>query len=68
MKPKKPNMNSLFSLIRGYLKTHLPKQRNLSEHKIESYREVLNQLVDFLQRQERASLQNVTFEMLTTEL
>ena len=56
---------TLFGAIHDYLKVYLPKQRNLSEHTQNSYREALNQLVDFVKRQSKVPLQDVTFEMLT---
>lgn len=58
---------ALFTLIRDYLKVYLPKQRNLSEHTINSYRQALELLVDFVKVQKQVPLQDVTFEMLTAE-
>lgn len=59
--------NPLFSLIHDYLKIHLPKQRNLSRHTINSYRIALELLVDFVKTQKGVPLQDVTFEMLTPD-
>jgi site-specific recombinase XerD len=58
---------SLFTHIHNYLKVYLPKQRNLSPHTINSYREALEQLVDFVKMYKQIPLQYVTFEMLNAE-
>ena len=60
-------MNSLFNLIRDYLKVYLPKQRNFSQHTIKSYSKALELLVEFLRDTKKIPLQDVTFEMMTTE-
>jgi site-specific recombinase XerD len=61
----KTGTNSLFAHIHDYLKVYLPKQRNLSKHTINSYREALELLVDFVKTQKQMPLTDVTFEMLT---
>ena len=64
---RKQTNNLLFSMIHDYLMIHLPKQRNLSQHTIDSYRKALDLLVDFVKVRKKVSLQDVTFEMLTPE-
>lgn len=59
--------STLFKLIHDYLKIYLPKQRKLSHNTIRSYREALELLIDFVKVQKNIPLQDVTFEMLTTE-
>jgi len=54
-------------LIHDYLKVYLPKQRKLSSNTIRSYREALELLVDYVKVQKEIPLQDVTFEMLTSE-
>jgi len=60
--------SSLFGLIHDYLKVYLPKQRKLSTNTIRSYREALELLVDFVKEQKGVPLQDVTFEMLTSDM
>lgn len=60
--------SSLFGLIHDYLKVYLPKQRKLSSNTIRSYREALELLVDFVKEQKGVPLQDVTFEMLTSDM
>jgi site-specific recombinase XerD len=63
----KTGTNSLFAHIHDYLKVYMPKQRNLSKHTINSYREALELLVDFVKMQKQTPLTDVTFEMLTAD-
>ena len=65
---KKSVANLLFSMIHDYLKIYLPKQRNLSDNTIGSYRVTLEQLVDYIQAQKKVPLHDVTFDMLTPEM
>ena len=65
---KKFGNNTLFSLIHDYLRVYLTKQRKLSHNTIRSYREALELLVDYVKEQKHIPLQDVTFEMLTTDL
>lgn len=58
---------TLFGGIHDYLKVYLPKQRNLSIHTQNSYRQSLDQLVDFIKTQKGIPIEDVTFEMLTAE-
>jgi site-specific recombinase XerD len=58
---------TFFSAIHDYLDVYLPKQRNLSKHTQDSYREALNQLVDFVVSFKKIQMLDVTFEMLTAE-
>lgn len=60
--------STLFGLIHNYLKVYLPKQRKLSPNTIRSYREALELLVDYVKVQKGVPLQDVTFEMLTSEM
>ena len=59
---------SLFSLLRDYLRSYLPKQRNLSPNTIRSYREALELLLDYIKDKQQVPLCNVTFEMLTARI
>ena len=59
--------NTLFTLIRDYLKVYLPKQHKVSPNTIRSYRKTLNLLVDYVAEDKRIPLVDVTFEMLTAE-
>jgi site-specific recombinase XerD len=57
----------LFGAIHDYLKVYMPKQRNMSVHTQSSYRNALDQLVDFVMLHKKVPITDVTFEMLTTE-
>ena len=59
---------TLFGAIHDYLIVYLPKQRNMSMHTQNSYRKSLELLVDFVKDRTKVRLQDVTFEMLTTEM
>lgn len=59
---------SLFAHIRNYLTTYLPKQRRVSPNTVRSYSEALELLVDFVKEVKLVPLQDVTFEMLTSEM
>jgi len=59
--------DSLFALIRKYIKMYLPKQRKISPNTIRSYRGALELLVDFIKDKNRIPLKDVTIEMLTSE-
>lgn len=63
----KYNSGTLFGAIHDYLIIYLPKQRNLSIHTQNSYRQSLDQLVDFIKTQKSLPIEDVTFEMLTAE-
>jgi site-specific recombinase XerD len=63
----KYGFGTFFSAIHDYIEVYLPDQRNLSRHTIDSYRETLNQLVDFVEDFDKVPLLDVTFEMLTAE-
>lgn len=62
------NNNSLFPLLRDYLKIYLPKQHKLSPNTIRSYRQALELLLDYVKEQKQIPLSDVTFEMLTAEM
>jgi site-specific recombinase XerD len=59
---------SLFAHIRNYIKFYLPKQRQVSQHTIRSYRNALEQLTDFIKDTKHIPLADVTFDMLTSEM
>jgi site-specific recombinase XerD len=59
---------SLFAHIRNYLMEYLPKQRRVSPNTVRSYSEALELLVDFVKTRKQVLLQDVTFEMLTSEM
>ena len=58
---------SLFDYIHSYLKVYLPKQRNLSDNTIRSYRQSLTLFLDFVKDTHNISLMDVTFEMITPD-
>lgn len=60
--------NSLFTLIHDYLKIYLPKHRNLSQYTIKSYRKSLDMLIDFVKIKNQIPFQDVTFQMLNSEM
>lgn len=64
---KKLKDNTLFRLIRDYLTVYLPEQRCCSPNTIKSYRETLNQLLNFTTTSKRIPLANVTFEDLNSQ-
>jgi integrase/recombinase XerD len=53
---------TLFALVRDFLKTYLPRQRNNSPHTIKAYRTSLEQLFDFVKK--NIGLAQITFEIL----
>lgn len=63
----RPANNPLFRLIRDYLMVYLPDQRCCSPHTIKSYRETLNQLLDFVMVAKQMALTDITFDTLTSQ-
>ncbi|KMW10090.1 hypothetical protein HMPREF9470_05603 [[Clostridium] citroniae WAL-19142] len=63
----KPGENTLFPLIHDYLKTYLPKQRNVSHNTIRSYRKALEELLDYTKEHEQIPLGQIAFEHLTAD-
>jgi integrase/recombinase XerD len=55
---------TLFALVRDFLKTYLPRQRNNSPHTIKAYRTSLEQLFDFVKKERDIGLTQITFEIL----
>lgn len=51
----KTGESSLFPLLYDYLKTYLPKQRNVSHNTILSYRKALEELLDYVKEREPMS-------------
>ena len=64
----KAGENSLFPLVRDYLKIYLPKQRNVSPNTIRSYQKALEELLDYVKNRKQIFLGEVTFEHLTTDI
>jgi site-specific recombinase XerD len=63
----KYGIGTFLGTVHDYLSVYLPDRRNLSPHTIESYRETLNQLVDFIKEYHKVPLLDLAFEMLTAE-
>lgn len=57
-------MNLLFSLIRDFLISYLPKERKCSPHTIRSYQKALELLLDYIKVKNNVTLNKVTFEMI----
>ncbi len=55
---------TLFTLVRDFLKTYLPRQRNCSPYTIKAYRTSLEQLFDFVKKEKNIGLAQITFEIL----
>lgn len=64
---KKLKDNTLFRLIRDYLMVYLPEQRCCSPNTIKSYRETLNQLLNFITASKKVPLIAVTFDDLNSQ-
>jgi len=58
---------TLFGAIHDFLKVYLSKQRNLSIHTQDSYRQSLEQLIDFIRTFRKIPIEDVTFDMLSEE-
>ncbi len=52
----------LFELIKEYLTIYLPLQKNVSSNTSKSYRQVLNQFMDFLCQYQSKSLKDIGFD------
>ncbi len=64
----KTGESSLFPLLYDYLKTYLPKQRNVSHNTILSYRKALEELLDYVKEREQIPLGSLSFEHLTADV
>ena len=53
--------NALFATIRDYLRVHLEKLRNLSEHTVRSYANALTGFVEYVSRRRGIPLRSVVF-------
>lgn len=58
----------LFGLVRDYLVTYLPTQRNYSQRTIASYKYALDSLLDFVAARKKIILAAVTFEMIDSKM
>ena len=57
--------DALYPTIRDYLRVHLAKLRNLSEHTVRSYANVLTEFVEYVSRQRRIPMRSVAFADFT---
>ena len=58
----------LFGLIRDYLVTYLPTQRNYSQRTIKAYKYALDSILDFVSARKNVALSAVTFEMIDNKM
>jgi site-specific recombinase XerD len=57
-------LNSLFALVREYLKRYLPNERQYGKNTIRSYQKALELLFDYVKTQKNIPLAKVNFEMI----
>ena len=57
--------DALYPTIRDYLRVHLAKLRNLSEHTVRSYANALTEFVEYVSRQRRIPMRSVAFADFT---
>ena len=57
--------DALYPTIRDYLRVHLAKLRNLSEHTVRSYANALTEFVEYVSRQQRIPMRSVAFADFT---
>jgi len=57
-------LNSLFSLVKGYLTHYLPLERHCSPNTIRAYQKSLELLFDYIKDSKDISLSKVTFDMI----
>ena len=57
--------DALYPTIRDYLRVHLAKLRNLSEHTVRSYANALTEFVEHVSRQRRIPMRSVAFADFT---
>lgn len=65
---KKLKDETLFRLIHDYLSVYLPDQRCCSPNTIKSYRETLNQLLDYVTLEKFIPLTDISFETLDSQM
>lgn len=65
---KKLKDEKLFRLIRDYLIVYLPEQKCCSQNTVKSYRESLNILLDYVTREKKIPLEDVTFSLLDHQM
>jgi len=58
----------LFGLIHDFFMEHLPKQKRSSRHTIKAYREAMNALLGFVQREKGLNLHEITFKMIDSSM
>lgn len=59
--------DALYATIRDYLRVHLAKLRNVSEHTVRSYANALTEFVEYVSRQRRVPMRSVAFADFTKE-
>ena len=62
------NDETLYNLIRHYLKVYLPEFKKRSKHTIRSYRTALNSLFYFVAAEKKIILSEITFEMIDADM
>lgn len=65
---KKLKDEKLFKLIRDYLVIYLPEQKCCSKETVKSYRESLNILLDYVTKEKKISLEDITFSLLNYQM
>jgi site-specific recombinase XerC len=60
--------SGLFKMIHDFLKLYLPKQRKVSPHTVRAYKNAIDLLLDYVREQKNVPLEDVTFQMLTSEM
>lgn len=61
-------MNDFFRAVRDFILDYLPKQRCFSENTIKSYRTVLNLFVEYLRKEKRLSIKQISFFIIDRSL
>ena len=57
-------LNTLFALVRNYLKHYLPQEKKYSPHTVRAYQKSLDLLFDFVKVKNGVTLEKVTFDMI----
>ena len=66
-KTRKPSDEQLFLMIKNWLTVYLPVERAMSPNTIRSYREAMNQYLDYIATSKDIPLASVTFDMMNSK-
>jgi site-specific recombinase XerD len=52
----------MFEKVRAFLTVYMPKQRGLSNNTVQSYKQAINQFLDFVSNTRKVSYEDVSFQ------